>query len=267
MNDLDKAILAFSRSQAALPDLMRALAAGERWFFVPFHPEIEGQTMELENGMALPFTQIEDPEGPLVLMFSSEERAKEALATGRFAGRTLSIASAPSKVILEILGKMNLRAVLNKSCKTGELILPANLLRDVADGSAFEEEEETGEPTSGTLNIVDPADYPTKLIQAAFELLRKHPNFRAAWIFRRPEADEKDAPSVTRQQGQWYQFLVLMDPRDPKIFRDLNLVVQGACDPPDQVDIGHLPEDDLKYVASLWDLATPFYTAAGYKRP
>jgi len=35
LNDLDKAIMAFQRRQAALPDLLRHLCAGNLWLLVP----------------------------------------------------------------------------------------------------------------------------------------------------------------------------------------------------------------------------------------
>jgi hypothetical protein len=35
LNDLDKAIMAFQRSQAALPDLLRHLCAGNLWALTP----------------------------------------------------------------------------------------------------------------------------------------------------------------------------------------------------------------------------------------
>jgi len=38
LNDLDKSIMAFQRSQAALPDLLRHLCAGNLYLLIPFHP-------------------------------------------------------------------------------------------------------------------------------------------------------------------------------------------------------------------------------------
>ena len=35
LNDLDKAIMAFQRSQAAVPDLLRLLCAGNLWALTP----------------------------------------------------------------------------------------------------------------------------------------------------------------------------------------------------------------------------------------
>lgn len=261
MNDLDRAIIDLCRSKAALPELMRQLGEGELWFFIPFHPEVEGGEMELKNGMALPFSQFEDPEGPVVPLFSSLERAEEARKKARFPARTFSTAAMPAKQALEILGKAELRAVLNKGCKTGQVVLPANMMRDIADGSALRPDTEPMPHIHETVNIIDPADYPTDLIQPAFEILRQHRNFRAAWIV------ERGKGKPTAADGRRYQFLVLMDPRDAVIFRDFNLVVQSACARTDEVDLGYLDENDTAYIASLWKQTPAFYTAPDYVRP
>ena len=40
LNDLDKAILAFQRSQAVVPEWLRLLCAGNLYLLIPFHPEV-----------------------------------------------------------------------------------------------------------------------------------------------------------------------------------------------------------------------------------
>jgi hypothetical protein len=275
MNDLDRAIIASGRSKAALPELMRRLAEGELWFaasanerigrltpfFVPYHPEVEGGVMELKNGMKLPFAMFEDEEGPHVPLFSSFERVREAMKRARFAARTYSAGSMPAKQALEMIGKADLRAMLNKGCReTGQMVIPANMMRGIADGSAFETEASPQGRTQEAVDIINPADYPTDLIQPAFEILRKHRNFRAAWIFGRGKGQP------TAVGGRRYQFLVLMEPRDAAIFHEFNLVVQSAA-PPHEADLGYLDENNAAYIADLWRQVAAFYTAPDYERP
>jgi hypothetical protein len=50
-------------------------------------------------------------------------------------------------------------------------MIPANLMRDLADGSALAPSPSL-QQEHGTGNIVNPADYPTQLVQPAFELMR-----------------------------------------------------------------------------------------------
>lgn len=261
MNDLDRAIIAIGRSKSALPELMRQLGEGELWFLMPYHPEVEGEIIELKNGMALPFSQLEDDKGPIVPLFSSFERAREAMKKARLPARTFLTGSMPAKQVLEILGKTELRAELNKSCKTGGVILLPDMMRDIADGSALRPDAETAERVYGKVHILDPADYPTNLLQPAFEILRQHRNFRAAWIF------ERGKGQPTPAGGRRFQILLLMEPRDPVIFRDFNLVVNAARAREDELDLGYLDEDDPAYIASLWSQAPAFYTAPDYERP
>src|SRR5436309_7974820 len=81
-NELDRAIMAVQRSKAGLPELYRQLAAGELWFLIPYHPEIEGDLLELKNGSPLPFASLTDQHGEVVPLFSSEARVEEALEKG-----------------------------------------------------------------------------------------------------------------------------------------------------------------------------------------
>ena len=71
MNDLDRAVMKLGRSRAALPEFMRALGRGKLWLLMPWHPEGEDMSIELKNGMEMPFSTLEDKEGPVVPMFSS----------------------------------------------------------------------------------------------------------------------------------------------------------------------------------------------------
>src|SRR2546429_502863 len=83
-------------------------------------------------GLPLPFAMLEDGKDGIVPLFSSEARLEEALEKGRVPARTYSAASMPALQVLEILGKAGFRAVLNKSCATGEARIPPDLMRDLA---------------------------------------------------------------------------------------------------------------------------------------
>jgi len=256
-NDLDRAIMAVQRSKASLPELYRQLAAGELWFLLPYHPEIEGELLELKNGSPLPFASLTDQQGEAVPLFSSEARLEEGLEKGRVPARTYLAGSMPAIQVLEILGKVGLRAVINKSCATGQVTIPPDLMRDLADGSALAPIP-LGEREHGKLKILNPADYPTDLIQPVFELLRRHRNFRAAWIF--GATDAKPQPA----SGRGYQLLLLMEPRDAVIFHDLNMTVAAARPKTHEVRLGLLDEKDVNFIEQLFRKAPPFYTAADY---
>jgi hypothetical protein len=261
-NDLDRAIMAVARSRAAMPDFYRELTKGELWFLIRRHPELEGEVLELKEGSPLPFAMLEDAQGVVVPIYSSEARLEEGLKKGRVPPRTYSAAIMPAVQMLEILGKAELRAVINKFCATGAITIPPNLMRDLADGSALRPLP-PGERLHDPLQKLDPADYPTNLIQAAFEFMRRHRNFRAAWIFR-PGAGEPEPEPVN---GHRYQLLFLMDPRDERVFHDLNLVAQASLGKTDQVRLGLLDEADTAFIARAFREAQPFYVAADYHPP
>jgi hypothetical protein len=257
-NGLDKAIFRLSKSTAELPEVFRRLTEGELCALMPYHPEIVDTRMQIQNGSPFNFIMTEDEECDAVLLFSSDARAEEALKVGQVPPNTYCTAKMPARQMLEVLGKMNLRALVNRSCTTGCFNLPADLMRDLASGAALQPLPLATESEEQTFNVIDPADYPTDLIQPLFESLRKHPEFRAAWVLRRPEP--------TPAGGTHYHFMLLMDPRDEVIVHDFNLVLVSACREPDAVSFGLLDEEDHAYAQAMLKEATPFYTAPDFDR-
>ena len=262
MNELDRAIKAVQRSEAAAPELYRQLTTGELCFLLPYHPEmVEGARMSVQNGSPLPFCVQAEPDGnEVVPIFSSEARLEESLRAGDAPPNKFLCGAMPAVQVLELIGKCGFRAVLNRGCATGEITLPPELLCDLADGSIFQptEERETKRAAVMTLN---PADYPTDLIQRAFEFIRQHRAFRAAWVFLLPDdAAASDTP-------QKYQLLFLMSPSDKTLFHDLNLALH--CSPPEGLafDLGVVDETDKVQVMTLFAKAQPFYLAQGFNDP
>lgn len=264
VNNLDRAITALQRSDAATPDFYRHLSEGDLWFLVKYHPEIEDSVLELKNGSPLPFASVKDSTGPVVPLFSSEARLNEGLKNGKVPPRTFSAASMPARLALEILGKAGLRAIVNKACSTGSLVIPPDLMRALADGSALKPRG-MGSPEGAkqiTLTILNPADYPTHLVQSVFEFVRKHKNFRAAWIFGAPVI-----PGEAPKTPPVYYLQILMDPRDEILFHDFNMVVQAARADKYNVEMSLADEKDPAYIASVFAQVRPFYVAADFQPP
>ncbi|MGL4400456.1 MAG: SseB family protein [Luteolibacter sp.] len=261
-NDLDRALMALVKSKSALPQFLRELGKGELWFLTPFHPEIIGGTVELENGMRSPFMELEDAEGPYVPVFSSFERLQESMRACRVPEDSMAAASMAAMQVLDLLGKMELRGMINMACKTGAIYLPPEMMRDVADGSVLEPLEPTGETISRVMRNIDPADYPTDLLQPVFEILRQHRNFRAAWIV------EDQQPEGAAAKERHFQFLIHSDPRDAAVYHEFNLVLASAARATGlAAESGQVDETDTEYLASLWRSAEPFYIAPDHARP
>ncbi len=254
--------MAFQRSDSATPDLYRELAQGEIWFLVPYHPEVENAVLQIKNGSPLPFARIKDGEGQIVPLFSSSQRLDEGLKKAKVPPKTFSAASMPARQALEILGHVGLRAIVNKACSTGSITIPPELMRDLANGKALKPlAMGGGETKQVSLAVLDPADYPTDLIQPVFELIRKHKNFKAAWIFGPPPV-----PGFPRDPNIFY-LLLLMDPRDPVLFHDFNMVVQTATKGVLRVEMSLADEKDPAYIVNIFKQAKPFYVAADYHPP
>lgn len=258
MNKLDQAIVSVNRSRSHTPELFRQLTEGELWFLIPYHPEIAGEWMEVKEGETPPFCMIADGDGgEVVPLFSSEERVEEGLKKHDVPEETYMPAAMPAVLLLELLGKANLRAVVNKGCVTGQVTIPANLMRDLADGTALRPRPGLG-IKEGRLKHVDPVDYPTNLLQPVFEFIRRHPNFRAAWVF--------DSSLEVRKpvKGRCWQLIFVMSPRDAVLSHDLDLIIQSVRSPEDHVEKGTLGEEDTAAIEKLFSETVPFYTAPGY---
>jgi hypothetical protein len=253
-NELDLLIRALSRSKAALPDLCRALGQGELFLLSDYHPELMGATVELQDGMRFPFIQVQSVQGPTVPAYTSLERANEGLVRCHALTRNYAIGAMAARQALEVIGKMNFTMTLNKGCSTGEVWLPANLLRDVADGSVFRPLPRKGHQNMN-LTLIQPADYPTDLVHAAYELFRQHRNFRAAWIFTRD-----DQPAA-------YFLIVLMEPRDETQLHDLRLVVQSIGGREHPVLTEAVNEQSAEHIAAMFKCGPPFYLAPDYPPP
>lgn len=266
MNDLDRAIKALGKSPSAMPDFYRALLAGddkgEIWFLIRYQNELEGERLQLKNGMTLPFEVMSDEKGEIVMLFSCAERIDEALEKGKVPPKTYLGAAMPAKQALEILGKCGLRAIINRSCATGSITIGPDMMRDLANGEALKPGSTRGQgPVRRTFSTIGPADYPTYLVQPLFEVLKQHPQFKAAWVFGPP----KNAPAAGPLPR--YYLGVLMQPRDDQVFLDFNIVAQTAAQKRCEVELSLTDETNPAEIAKWFRSAQPFFVAAGYQPP
>jgi hypothetical protein len=262
MNALDRAVMALRRSQAGVPELYRQLVVGELCFLLPYHPEmVDGARMAVGNGSPFPFCVQTEPDGKEVVpIFSSEARVDESLRAVAAPPNKFLCGLMPAVQVLELIGKSGFAAVLNRGCVTGEITLPSELLCDLADGSIFQPlgPRETKRAAVTPLN---PADYPTDLIQRAFEFIRHQRAFRAAWVFLLPP--EAAAPTGPQK----YQLLFLMASADQALFHDLNLALHSSPLKGVAFEVGVVDETDKVQVMTLFAKAPPFYLAQDFNDP
>lgn len=263
MNALDRAILAMRNGPAAQPELYRRLSEGELWALMPWHPEVENVEIELKEGMPFPFVVQADKDGKFVPVYSSEERAEEALAHAKVPGRTYMLAAMEAKSLLMILAQMGLRMVVNfNSGVTGKAAVPVELVRDLADGSALKplNLRERRPRVQKRLEMVLPVDYPASMVAPLAEVLRRHREFRLAWLFR--------MPGEGLPEGAWhYRLLVLMDPRVNTIYHDLEIVMSAVPKNGSTIMGGFLEKKNPALIDRFFRMAAPFYMAPDYERP
>lgn len=253
--------MVFQRSQAALPDLLRHLCAGNLYLLIPFHPEVANQNMQYVEGQPMPFLRVQTSKGVAVAVFSSEARALESLKKNKVRPRTYMPAEMLAKDVLGMLGKLNLKMSVNYGCSTGDISLPPESLLKLASGSALKPHPMDGQETERLrLDKIDPADYPTALVQAVFEFCRQHGEFRAVWIFTRVITGQP-APALKP-----YYILALMEPRDTMLFHDFLLVAKSVSREY-EVNLSLTESNTPGCVADLFRQAQPFYVAADYHPP
>jgi hypothetical protein len=207
----------------------------------------------------MPFLRIQTSRGVAVAVFSSEARALEGMKKSKVKPRTVMPAVMTAKDVLGMLGKLNLTMAVNKGCATGDITLPPQSLLKLASGAAFQPVPD-GPRENLTLDKVDPADYPTDLVQAMFEVFRQHHQFRVAWIFIRSIPGQ---PAPVRKP---YYIMVFMQPRDEAVFHDFSLVAKSVRQEY-EVNLSLTPADTSECVADLFRQAPPFYVAADYQPP
>ena len=257
MNELDRAIRAMGRSQSTFPDFCRAVTRGELWFLRPFHVGIEDEPVVVKKGELFPFALLRDADGEFSPVFSSEARAEEGLRQGQVPLLTYWVGSMPAKQLLGMFGGTPFGLVFNKGCATGEIAIKADLIRDLASGKVFEPTEaDASQHKTGTVTALGPADYPTEVVQLAFEFMRRHKHFRAAWVW---------GVKVAGRPG--YAVGAVMEPRDAGLFHDLNLAVHAGHSPDYETFLVLLDEASPPGHRQMMEQSLPFYTAPDYLRP
>jgi hypothetical protein len=257
MNELDRCIRAMGRSQSTFPDFCRAVIQGELWFLRPFHVGIEDEPVVVQKGELFPLALLRDADGEFSPLFSSEARAEEGMRNGNVPMLTYWVGSMPAKQLLAMFAGTSFGVVFNKGCVTGEIAIKADLIRDLASGKVFQPTElDPRQHKTGTVTALDPADYPTEVVQLAFEFMRRHKNFRAAWVW-----------GVTVAGRPGYAVGTVMEPHDTALFHDLNLAVHAGHSPDYETFLVLLDEASEAGYRQMMESSPPFYTAPDYLRP
>ena len=213
--------------------------------------------MVVKKGELFPLALLRDADGEFSPLFSSEARAEEGMRHGDVPLLTYWVGSLPAKQLLTLFGGTPFGAVFNKGCSTGEIAIKADLIRGLASGKVFEPtENDASQHKTGTATALDPADYPTEVVQLAFEFMRRHQHFRAAWVW---------GVEVAGRPG--YVVGAVMEPRDEAVFHDFNLAVHAVHSPDYDIYVVLIDEKSPPGYREMMGQSPPFYTVPGYLLP
>lgn len=239
------------------PRLFRLLCESTLVFLMPYHPEIMG-TMSLKNGDQGPkFVVWKGAEGLRIPIFTSIERANEACKKIGARDKQYALAEMNGQQLFALLSSQKYSVMINPACGPATTHLDTNAIKMLADGSILKPIDD-GPRREGKVVIVDPADYPTDLLQPLFFFLRNRKEVKAAWLFR-----EADLPPDSKVS---YVFVLKVVGNAEKLKQDFAVVATGAA-PPD-VEFGVTTLDAAnKPLVAITAKATPFYAAPGFKSP
>jgi hypothetical protein len=253
-NDVERAIAGAMRGPQGYPALFRQLLAADLTVLMPYHPEMDG-TMEVGEGDQITVTFWKNGDEQVIPVFTSGERAQQALRAIGQKGQPWCLAEIGGDALFKILQSYHMKVVINPACPSGEMHLDANAVQKLADGSILQ-------PTAGTLECqgvarpVDPADYPTDLLQALFEFLRSREDVQAAWILEtQPEPGDPD-----RQ----YVFALLAVDAGEELEQDFIVVAQNVRSREASYGV-MLLDPRLATHAKIIARISPFYAAPGFR--
>jgi hypothetical protein len=258
LNDLERVYMA-TRGPEGYPTLFRKLLESNLVFLIPYHPEFVGTTFQLKNGDPAPKFVVwkSASEGAQIPIFTSIQRANDACKKIGARDAQYAIAEIKGEQLFAILRCQNYPIMINPATGLETMFLDSNAIRMLADGSIFDPMH-GGEQKQGTVEIVQPADYPTNFLQPLFQFLRDHAEIKAAWLFR-----EVPAPNPSRVS---YVFVLKAHGDAEKVKKDFAVVAKSSC--PENTDFGvTLLDPQNAPLVQITSRSPAFYAAPDYKSP
>lgn len=243
-NDLERAFVAASRSQSALPTFYRLLQESVLWFLMPYHPELELGTMQIEPGKEMAFESFMMRDGQMVPVFTSEQQLRYALRVRKESARSFAVANLRGETLFQILAQQPQPVIINAHSELGEFLMEQGAVKSLGDGSVLRPLLNAGgEPDGGggyeaQLTILDVADHPTSLVQPVFEFIRQHDVFRTAWVF------GLGAPQAWDRRS--YQLAIWMERRDAAMEQDLGVVLMNLKNGGQEFEVMIMNNSDIE---------------------
>lgn len=257
LNDLERLLAKPKLGPQDYPELFRLLRETELVFLLPYHPELEGEALGVQNGDPLPpFVVWSSPQsGPRVPIFSSLDRAQEACRKTGAKDNAYALCDMPGQHLFQLLACQHNGIAINPATTFQAIMLDLEGVKQIAAEPVSE--HETGPNTRGRVKLLTPADYPTKLVQSLFQYLRGSSGVRAAWL----------AKDLTRTEPGTSYIIMLLGEFDRAKVKDGIIIVAGSAINKDEtVYVGFLDEDNTEAL-TVAQKFTPFYAAPDYQSP
>lgn len=258
LNDLERAFAIALRGPEGHPELFRQLRESVLTFLVPYHPEMDG-VISVGSGDRMTFTVWQNQQGPQIPIFTSLERAADALKTIGAPENTYCVADMLGKELFHIISAQDIPIVVNPATGTGEFSLDVRGVKMLADGSILKADGNLPEERwHGKVKLVDPADYPTDLLQPIFRFLKMRPEVRAVWLFRKVKED--------KAQEIYYIFALKITGNEEQLKNDFSIVARESNE--EKIDFGiTILDGTFEPMEKVVEKSPPFYAAPDYKAP
>jgi hypothetical protein len=251
LNELERAMIVANRPEGR-PEFFRLLRESKLICLVPYHPELVGR----QAGRP-PRIKIWKQRGvKLVPVFTSEQRAQEAFEKIRLNPREFTLCAMQGHDLFAAIASMDLGFVINPT-NAPEVEMDVNAARKLADGSILTPlDPATNRPAR--IQVVNPADYPTELVQSLFKFLHGRLEIRAAWIFYRLLNERNE-----RAPNEYAIGLLAVGNIEP-LKQQIQIVANGAKQPGTTITLATL---DLKEpgIAAIVAHYPPFYAAPDFR--
>ena len=236
------------------PDLFRMLRELELVFLLPSRPEMVCGPVAVKEGDRLPpFAVWGTPkDGRRIPIFSSPKLASDACKAVGAQPNEFALATMPGEGLFQLLACQKNPIVINPACRTNSVFLDQSAVRQLGDGSILR--GGTDERRDGTVERLDPADFPTDLVQALFTFLKQRPAVRAAWILREMKA------AGTRPG---YVFVLSVEGDATVLEREFRVVASATCPKDSDYGVAVLQPAHAELIQFTARI-TPFYARPDY---
>jgi hypothetical protein len=221
---------------------------------MPHHPENVGETV-ITNHDRIPLVKVQGPDGKVfVPVYTKARHAHHAMKS---MNQRFDILEMLGKELFDVLANHNVKVAINVRSGIGQIMMNENSVRKIADGSILETGRNS--PTqNGAVQALEPADYPTNLVQPLFQFLRGRTEVRAAWIFRQVTPDPSAPPC--------YVIGLLMPQESDAVKQDVAIICKTSCPPPSSFGVTTLnPQEPV--MAAVLKQFQPFYAAPDFQWP